>query len=136
MLQRSTRPPDDPDLRISLAETLARHRLNVNRLIAAGQQMPAVFDSAEFSATQQRYYRHPRIRIQLQSAMWTLLLIKLAVLALLPAIFFWRLGVRDPLPWSVLLVEGLVGLYLRYGCSSATVVNMLRGFRPKSQKAS
>jgi hypothetical protein len=61
--------------------------------------------------------------------MRTLLGIKLIIMAPLPAIFFCSLGVHHPLPWSVLLVEGLVGLYLRYGCSSATVVNILRGFR-------
>ena len=65
--------------------------------------------------------------------MWKLLLGKLFVLAPLPTVFFCRLGVRDPLPWSVLLLEGLVGLYLRYGCSSATVVNILRGSRKKQQ---
>jgi hypothetical protein len=67
--------------------------------------------------------------------MGTLLLAKLIVLAPLPTIFFTRLGVRDPLPWGILLVEGLVGLYLRYGCSSARVVTILRGFggnRPAS----
>jgi hypothetical protein len=123
----------DLDLRIPLAETLARHRLNVNRLIAEGQQLPAVFDDNEFIATQQRYYRHPRLRRQRQSSMWTLLLGKLIILAPLPTILFCSLGVRDPLPWSVLLVEGLVGLYLRYGCSSATVLNILRGFRRNQQ---
>ena len=123
---RPARQPDDLDLRIPLAETLAKHRLNVSRLIAQGQQLPAFFNSHEFIATQQRYYYHPRFRGQLQ---WMLLACKLLVLAPLPAIFFYRLGAGDPLPWSVLLVEGLVGLYLRYGCSSATVVNILRGFR-------
>jgi hypothetical protein len=97
--------------------------------MAQGQQLPALFDCHEFLATQQRYYRHPRLRRQRQSSMWTLLLCKLIVLAPLPTIFFCSLGVRDPLPWSVLLVEGLVGLYLRYGCSSATVLNILRGSR-------
>jgi hypothetical protein len=52
---------------------------------------------------------------------------KLIVLAPLPGIFFYRSGVLDPLPWSLLLGEGLAGLYLRHGCSSATVVNILRG---------
>jgi hypothetical protein len=125
--------PLDLDLRIPLAETLARHRLNVNRFIAQRQQLPAVFDGEEFIATQQRYYRHPRLRRQRQSTMWTLLLSKLMVLAPLPTIFFCSLGVRDPLPWGILLVEGLVGLYLRYGCSSATVLNILRGFRRNRQ---
>jgi len=122
------RQPRDLDLRIPLAETLARHRLNVNRLIAEGQQLPAVFDGEEFIATQQRYYRHPRLRRQHQLSMGTLLLGKLIVLAPLPAVFFYSLGVRDPLPWSVLLVEGVMGLNLRYGCSSAKVVNILRSF--------
>jgi hypothetical protein len=122
------REPVDLDLRVPLVETLARHRLNVNRLIAQGQQLPAVFDGDEFIATQQRYYRHPRLRRLRQSSMGTLLLGKLIVLAPLPTIFFCTLGVREPLPWSILLVEGLVGLYLRYGCSSATVLNILRGF--------
>jgi hypothetical protein len=122
------RQPVDLDLRISLAETLARHRLNVNRLTAEGQQLPAVFDGDEVIATQQRYYRHPRLRTQWQSSMWTLLVGKLVVLAPLPTTFFCILGVGDPLPWGVLAVEGLVGLYLRYCCSSATVVNILRGF--------
>jgi hypothetical protein len=126
--RRPVRQPADLDLRIPLAETLARHRLNVNRLIAQGQQVPSAFDGNEFIATQQRYHRHPRLRRQWQSSMWTLLLSKLTVLAPLPTIFFCSLGVRDPLPWSVLLVEGLVGLSLRYGCSSATVLNILRGF--------
>jgi hypothetical protein len=125
--------PVDLDLRMPLAETLARHRLNVNRLIAQGQQLPAVFDGDEFLATQQRYYRHPRLRRQFQSSMWILLLGKLIVLAPLPAIFFYSLGAGDPLPWSILLVEGLVGLYLRYGCSSATVVNILRGLGRKQE---
>jgi hypothetical protein len=133
--RRPARQPVDLDLRIPLAETLARHRLNVNRLLAQGQQLPAVFDGNEFIATQQRYYRHPRLRRQRQSTMWTLLRVKLIMLAPLPTIFFCSLGVRDPLPWSVLLVEGLVGLYLRYGCSSARVLNILRGFR-RDQRAS
>ena len=60
---------------------------------------------------------------------------KLILLAPLPAFFFHRLGVHDPLPWSVLLAEGLVGLYLRYGCSPVTVLNILRGFR-RNQEAS
>jgi hypothetical protein len=120
--------PVDLDLRISLSETLQRHRLNVNLLIAEGQQLPAVFDEEEFIATQKRYYRHPRLRMQFISAMATLLLAKLIILAPLPTFFFYRLGVRDPLPWVVLLGEGLVGLYLRYGCSSARVVNILRSF--------
>jgi hypothetical protein len=123
----------DLDSRIPLAETLARHRLNVIRLIAEGQQPPAVFDAHEFLATQQRYYRHPKLRLQLQLSMMTLLLVKLVVLAPLPAIFFYSLGAGDPLPWSVLLAEGLVGLYLRYGCSSATVVNILRGIGRKQE---
>jgi len=131
--RRPVRQPVDLDLRIPLAETLARHRLNVNQLIAEGQQPPAVFDGDEFLATQQRYYRHPRLRRQQRCTMCTLLLAKLIVLAPLPAIFFCILGVRDPLPWSVLLVEGLVGLYLRYGCSSATVLNILRGCRRNPQ---
>jgi hypothetical protein len=133
--RRPVRQPFELDLRIPLAETLARHRLNVNRLLAEGQQLPAVFDGEEFLATQQRYYRHPRLRRQRQSTMGTLLLCKLIVLAPLPAILFYSLGVHDPLPWSVLLIEGLVGLYLRYGCSSATVLNILRGFR-RNQPAS
>ena len=116
-------------MRVPLAETLERHRLNVNRLIAEGQQLPAVFDGDEFLATQQRYYRHPRLRMKRLSSMGTLLFVKLIGLAPLPAIFFSNRGVRDPLPWGVLLAEGLVGLYLRYGCSSATVVNTLRGLR-------
>ncbi len=130
-LHRPARQPGDLDLRIPLAETLARHRLNVNRLLAQGQQLPAVFDAHEFLATQQRYYRHPTLRSQLQSAMCILLLGKMMLLAPLPAILFYSLGAGDPLPWSLLLVEGLVGLYLRYGCSSATVVNILRGIGRK-----
>jgi hypothetical protein len=133
--RRPERQPGDLDLRIPLAETLARHRRNVNQLLAEGQQLPALFDAEEFLATEQRYHRHPRLRRQWQAAMWTLLVIKLIVLAPLPALFFYRLGVYDPLPWGVLLVEGLVGLYLRYGCSSATVVNILRG-RRRNQQAS
>ena len=133
--RRPEQQPDDLDLRVPLAETLARHRLNVNRLTAQGQQPPAVFDGDEFIATQQRYHRHPRLRMLFQYSMGGLLVVKLIVLAPLPAIFFARLGVRDPLPWGVLLVEGLVGLYLRYGCSSRTVLNILRGFR-RNQQAS
>jgi hypothetical protein len=105
----------------------------VGQLIAQGQQLPVVFDGEEFIASQQRYHRHPRLRRQWQSTMGRLLLAKLIVLAPLPTIFFYSLGVYDPLPWSVLLVQGLVGLYLRYGCSSASVVNTLRGFRRKRQ---
>jgi hypothetical protein len=127
--------PDDLDVRIPLAETLARHRLNVNRFLAQGQQLPAVFDGDEFIATQKRYHRHPRLRRQWQTSMGTLLGGKLILLAPLPTIFFCSLGVHDPLPWSILLVEGLVGLYLRYRCSSATVLNILRGFR-RNQEAS
>jgi hypothetical protein len=63
------------------------------------------------------------------------LLVNLIALAPLPAIFFYSLGVGDPLPWGVLLVEGLVGLYLRYGCSSSEVLNILRGFS-RNQKTS
>jgi hypothetical protein len=122
----------DLDLRIPLAETLARHRQNVNRLIAEGQKLPAVFDGEEFLATQQRYYRHPRLRRQSQSTMGTLLLFKLFVLAPLPGIFFYRLGVQDPFPWTVLLAEGVMGLNLRFGCSSATVLNILRSLVPQA----
>jgi hypothetical protein len=127
--------PADIDSRTTLAEALTRHRLNVNRLMAAGQQMPVVFDTEEFIATQRRYHGHPRLRQQFQGAMWILLLSKLTVLAPLPAFVFYRFGVRDPLPWIVLLGEGLVGLYLRYGCSSADVLNMLRGMRRKRQSS-
>lgn len=133
--RRPVRQPADLELRIPLAETLARHRLNVNRLIEQGQQLPAALDEHEFLATQQRYYRHPRLRRLMQSSMGTLLLLKLIALAPLPAIFFSRLGVHDPLPWSILLVEGLVGLYLRHGCSSAQVVRFLRGMG-RNQKTS
>jgi hypothetical protein len=59
--------------------------------------------------------------------MGTLLLAKLFILAPLPAFFFYRLGAHHPLPWSILLIEGLIGLYLRYGCSTARVVDILRG---------
>ena len=121
------REPHDLDSRICLAETLARHRLNVSRLMATGQQTPAAFDTEEFIATQRRYHGHPRLRRQFQGAMWILLLSKLTVLAPLPALLFYRFGGRDPFPWIVLLGEGLVGLYLRYGCSSAEVLNILRG---------
>jgi hypothetical protein len=121
------RDPADLDLRVSLAETLTRHRLNVNRSIAEGQQLPPSFDAGEFIATQHRYHRHPRLRRQFRSTMGFLLLSKLTVLAPLPAIAFYTRGVHDPLPWGVLLAEGLMGLYLRYGCSSAAVVTILRG---------
>jgi hypothetical protein len=117
----------DLDLRMPLAETLARHRLNVNLLIADGQQLPTVFDGEEFTASQERYYRHPRLRRLHQASMGTLLLAKLLILAPLPAFFFYRLGAHHPLPWSILLIEGLAGLYLRYGCSTARVVDILRG---------
>jgi hypothetical protein len=126
--RRPDREPRDLDLRMPLAGTLTRHRWNVNRLLAQGQQLPAYFDGHEFIATQQRYHRHPRLRRQWQSAMCFLLLSKLIVIAILPTILFCTLGPANPLPWSVLLAEGLVGLYLRYGCSSATVLNILRGF--------
>jgi hypothetical protein len=139
-LLRGATPPrpqqqtGDLDLRIPLAETLARHRLNMNRLLAQGQQLPASFDGQEFLATQHRYYRHPRLRGEHQLAMSMLLVSKLIVLAPLPAIFFCSLGADDPLPWSILFAEGLVGLYLRYGCSSAQVINFLRG-RIKTRSA-
>jgi hypothetical protein len=117
----------DLDLRMPLAEMLARHRLNVNLLMTDGQQLPAVFDGEEFLASQKRYYHHPRLRRLHQASMGTLLLAKLIILAPLPAIFFWRLGGHHPLPWNILLIEGLVGLYQRYGCSSTRVVDILRG---------
>jgi hypothetical protein len=129
------REPLDIDVRTPLVETLARHRLNVSLMLAAGQRTPIKFDAEEFIATQQRYHRHPAIRRRFQAAMLTLLLGKLFVLAIVPGIFFLRAGFGDPLPWSVLLAEGLAGLYLRYGCSSATVVNVLRGCAG-NQKAS
>ncbi|HEV3443350.1 MAG TPA: hypothetical protein VG099_01850, partial [Gemmataceae bacterium] len=46
VVNRPRREPrsEDLDVRIPLAETLARHRLNVNRLLAQGQQAPARFD--------------------------------------------------------------------------------------------
>jgi hypothetical protein len=118
--------PANLELRVPLAETLGRHRLNVNLLIAEGQQLPAAFDGEEFLVAQKRYCRHPRLRMQHVSAMATLLVAKLIVLAPLPTLFFWSLGGRHPLPWGVLLAEGLVGLYLRYGCSTARVVSILR----------
>jgi hypothetical protein len=124
----------DLDLRLPLAETLVRHQRNVNLLIAEGQQLPACFDAHEFLATQQRYHRHPRLRRLFQASMLTLLLVKLFILAPLPAIFFCTLGIESPIPWGVLLVEGLVGLYLRYGCSSTGVVNILRGFSGRLDK--
>jgi hypothetical protein len=116
---------EDLNLRIPLAETLARHRLNVNRLLAQGQQAPARFDADEFIAMQQRYYAHPRLRHQFQSSMAWLLRGKLIVLAVLPGVLFARLGLGSALPWGALLVEGLLGLFLRYGCSSATVIRLL-----------
>jgi hypothetical protein len=119
--------PADLDLRIPLAETLARHRLNVNRLISVGQELPAVFDGEEFIATQLRYHRHPTLTRVFRSTMLALLLMQMSVLAPLPAILVYIRGADDPLPWAVLFVEGLVGLYLRYGCSSARVVKTLRG---------
>jgi hypothetical protein len=124
----------DLDLRLPLAETLARHQRNVNLLIAAGQQLPACFDAHEFIATQQRYHRHPRLRNLFQASTLTLLLSKLIILAPLPAIFFGTLGIQSPISWGVLLVEGLVGLYLRYGFSSAGVVNILRRFSGPLEK--
>ncbi len=51
---------------------------------------------------------------------------KVIVLAPLPALCFCYRCVGDPLPWAILLAEGLVGLYLRYGCTSAEVVRFLR----------
>jgi hypothetical protein len=127
----SWKPPVARDLRILLAEALARHRLNVKRLMAQGQQLPAVFDGHEFIATQQRYYLHPRLRRLRQSSRLSLLLIKLTVLAPLPVYFLCRWGAGDPLPWTILLLEGLVGWYLRFGCSSAKVHNIVRGFGRK-----
>jgi hypothetical protein len=132
---RAERERADLDTRIPLGEMLVRHRTNVKLLITEGQLLPAVFDGEEFLATERRYNRHPRLRIQYASAMSALLLAQLTMLAPVPAIFFYRLGARHPLPWTVLLAEGLVGLYLRYGCSSAKVVNILRRFtreRPHS----
>ncbi len=117
---------DDLDLRIPLAETLARHRLNVSRLLAQGQQPPVRFDADEFLPTQQRYYAHPRLRRQYQSSMAWLLRAKLIVLAPLPGVLFAQLGFRSALPWAALLAEGVIGLFLRYGCSSAAVVHLLR----------
>jgi hypothetical protein len=128
---RRTPRSDDLDLRIPLAETLARHRLNVNRLLAQGQQPPARFDADEFIATQERYHAHPRLRRQYQSSMSWLLRGKLIVLALLPGVLFAHLGFQSALPWGALLVEGIIGLFLRYGCSSATVVHLLRLGRGK-----
>ncbi len=52
----------------------------------------------------------------------------------MPAIFFGTLGIQSPIPWGVLLVEGLVGLYLRYGFSSAGLVNILRRFSGPLEK--
>jgi hypothetical protein len=133
--RRRAHKPEDLDLRMPLWQVLARHRLNVNQLLAQGQRLPAYFDGEEFLASLKRYYRHPTLRRRRQSSMVTLLAVKLIVIAPVPAVCFSIMGVGDPLPWGVLLAEGLVGLYLRYGCSSAMVVDMLRGFR-KKQSAS
>jgi hypothetical protein len=127
--------PHDLDLRISLAETLVRHRLNVNRLLAQGQQPPVCFDAHEFIATQQRYHHHPRLRRLWQATMGSLLLVKLFVVVIVPGIFCYTHGVRDPLPWGILLAEGLVGLYLRFACSSATVIKILRTLPQESAGA-
>jgi hypothetical protein len=116
---------DDLRVRIPLADTLARHRLNVNRLLAQGQQLPAGFDAHEFIATQQRYHAHPRLRRQYRSSMSWLLRAKLIVLAPLPGALFAYHGFQSALPWGALLAEGIIGLLLRYGCSSATVVHVL-----------
>jgi hypothetical protein len=116
---------DDLHVRIPLAETLARHRLNVNRLLAQGQQPPAGFDAHKFIAAQQRYHAHPHLRREYRSSMSWLFRAKLIVLAPLPGLLFARLGFQSDLPWSALLVEGIIGLFLRYGCSSATVVHVL-----------
>jgi hypothetical protein len=133
VVNRPRREPrsEDLDVRIPLAETLARHRLNVDRLLAQGQQAPARFDADEFIYTQQRYHAHPRLRSQHQSSMAWLLRAKLIVLALLPGVLFARLGFQSALPWSALLVEGIIGLFLRYACSSATVIHVLRLGRGK-----
>jgi hypothetical protein len=122
---------EDLGVRIPLAETLARHRLNVNRLLAQGQQPPAGFDAHEFVATQQRHHAHPRLRREYRSAMSWLLWANLIVQAPLPGLLFARLGFQSALPWGALLVEGILGLFLRYGCSSATVVHVLRLGRGK-----
>jgi hypothetical protein len=122
---RRERQPEDLALRIPLAETLARHRLNVDRLLAQGQRTPARFDADEFIATQQRYYAHPRLRRQRRSSMASLLQTKLITLGLLPGILFVYWGFDSVIPWSVLLAEGIFGLFLRYGCTSAMVINLL-----------
>jgi hypothetical protein len=58
--------------------------------------------------------------------MGNLLRTKLAALSFVPLLLGWKLGIRHPAPWCALLLEGLVGLYLRFGCSSATKINILR----------
>ncbi len=114
------------DLRASLADTLERHLQNVAEFLAQGHPLPPAFNAEEFITAQHRYHAHPRLRRKYQATMGHLLQRKLVALGSIPLFLAWQLGVTHPAPWCVLLVEGLIGLCLRFGCSSATKIRLLR----------
>jgi hypothetical protein len=123
---RSAARRTDLDLRASLADTLERHRQNVAEFLAVGHPLPPAFDADGFITAQHRYHAHPLLRGKYQASMGSLLQTKLVALSTAPLLLAWQLGVTHPVPWCVLLVEGLIGLYLRFGCSSATRIRILR----------
>jgi hypothetical protein len=116
----------DLDQRASLVETLEWHLQNVAEFLDWGHPLPPAFDADGFLTAQHRYHAHPLLRRKYQATMGNLLRTKLAALSTAPMLLGWQLGVRHPLPWCVLLLEGLIGLYLRFGCSSAAKIRILR----------
>jgi hypothetical protein len=117
----------DLETRVPLPEIFAVQQERVQQFAAAGHTLPTRFDTVAFLESEHRFYRHPVIHGQLRSAMLMLLGGKLALLlgpALLAALIT---GFNHPTPWLLLCLTGLIGLYLRFGMTSAGVLRVLTG---------
>lgn len=120
-------PPVDLDVRVPLSTLFQVHEERVAGFVGEGHVLPARFDCDEFLQAQQRYVRHPRVWWQFAGAMLGLLVVQLILLLLPATIAAGATGLADPAPWATLAATGLVGLYLRFGCSSAGVVRIVSG---------
>jgi hypothetical protein len=121
----------DKSIRLPLAEALTCHRNRVAGFLADGHRLPSAFDTDDFLEAQHRYHDHPRLWRLFQVCMLGILIGKLFMLTALPIGLGWYFGVIHWAPWTALLGTGLVGLWLRYGVTSARRLQMLGRITPQ-----
>lgn len=119
-------PAEDLDYRAPLDEVLQVHRARVQRFVAAGRVPRVAADCELFLHIQQKYHEHPYLTSQHRSAELTNSMSYLFVLVAGPVVLGMSYGFDHPAPWLVLALEGVVGLAVRYGFSSAQKIAFLR----------